>query len=161
MGYYVRCFCKSSTVPTLHDALGQVAKKHPQLQVGAGNGQAPDLRDPDWISAFILYKPGKQPLEVEINRRNGPTRELVEDEIQEFTEFLEEVPDESAKQRVIDHLDRTQFIVASRLETADIDDDGYDANGTFLRYFVDHAQGMIQADGEGFYEGENLVVAVP
>jgi hypothetical protein len=40
----------------------------------------------------------------------------------------------------------------------DIDDDGYDANGEFLRYFVDHCGGMIQADSEGFYEGSTIVV---
>jgi hypothetical protein len=47
--------------------------------------------------------------------------------------------------------------VAAQL-LGDIDDDGYTAAGVFLSYFVDHCGGLIQADGEGFYERERLLV---
>jgi hypothetical protein len=40
----------------------------------------------------------------------------------------------------------------------DIDDDGYNAVATFLRYFVEYCGAMIQADGEGFYEGDRVLV---
>jgi hypothetical protein len=41
---------------------------------------------------------------------------------------------------------------------SDIDDDGFEANGQLLDYFVDKHEGIIQADGEGFYDGRNLAV---
>lgn len=56
------------------------------------------------------------------------------------------------------HLGQTRFTVACQLPTSDIDDDGYDAVGAFLEYFVTHSGGMIQADGEGFYRGNRLIV---
>jgi hypothetical protein len=59
---------------------------------------------------------------------------------------------------VIVHLNSTRFIVACQLPSTDIDDDGFDANGEFLNYFVERCGGMIQADGEGFYEGHEVVV---
>jgi hypothetical protein len=39
-------------------------------------------------------------------------------------------------------------------------DEGYNANGDFLTYFVEHCGAMIQADGEGFYEGHNVILAL-
>ena len=40
----------------------------------------------------------------------------------------------------------------------DIDDDRYYAVATFLTYFVEYCGAMIQADGEGFYEGDRVLV---
>ena len=64
-----------------------------------------------------------------------------------------------AKCRVIKHLKNTKFIVASQL-LGDIDDDGYDANGTFLTYFVEYCGGMIHADLEGFYDGDKVILKI-
>ena len=36
--------------------------------------------------------------------------------------------------------------------------DGNNANGHFLTFFVEHCGGMIQADGEGVYEGAKLIL---
>ena len=46
--------------------------------------------------------------------------------------------------------------MAAQLPTSDIDDDGYDANGWVMRFFLDDHDGMIQADGEGFYDRDKL-----
>ncbi|MGY3317308.1 hypothetical protein ACVWZ7_000411 [Arthrobacter sp. TE12232] len=34
------------------------------------------------------------------------------------------------------------------------------ALGDILRYLIDNNGAMIQADGEGFYEGEKIIVAL-
>ena len=62
------------------------------------------------------------------------------------------------KNKVLKHLKNTNYIVATKLPTDDIDDDGYNANGELLNYFVRNFEGMIQADGEGFYEGFEVIV---
>ena len=62
------------------------------------------------------------------------------------------------KKRVLDHLKATRFIIALRLPKADMDDAGWDANGQILTYFLDHCGALIQADGEGFYEGSKLIL---
>ena len=58
---------------------------------------------------------------------------------------------------MLDHLQQSKAVVAAQL-LGDIDDDAYTAAGTFLAYFVEHCGGLIQADGEGFYEGDRLIV---
>ena len=82
----------------------------------------------------------------------------VRDEVQEFIEFVEDTDDSGARERVLKHLRSTKFVIACQLPTSDIEDDGYDANDTLLSYFEKHCGGMIQADGEGFYDGNSLVV---
>lgn len=111
---------------------------------------------------LIVSKDGGPPKEVtleELSRNTGRGRNL-QDEVAEFKELLEEIKNSPAKRQVLSHLDRTRFIVACRLPSSDIDDDGYDVNGDFLGYFVGHCDGMIQADGEGFYQGAKVLLAV-
>jgi hypothetical protein len=40
----------------------------------------------------------------------------------------------------------------------DVDDDGYEAAGAVLSFYVEACGGLIQADGEGFYDGEHVIV---
>lgn len=58
---------------------------------------------------------------------------------------------------VTEHLAATQAIVAAQLPF-DLDEDGYEANYEFLKFFATQCEGMAQADGEGFYAGDKLVV---
>ncbi len=68
--------------------------------------------------------------------------------------------DAPGKARVIEHLKNTKFIIACQLPVLNMGDDetGYQANDAFLRYFEQHSGGLIQADGEGFYSGQELVL---
>jgi hypothetical protein len=81
----------------------------------------------------------------------------MQEELEEFVEFLEDLADSPEKQKVLDHLEQSKAVVAVQL-LGDVDEAGYTAAGTFLTYFVDHVGGLIQADGEGFYDGDRLVV---
>ena len=91
---------------------------------------------------------------VECNRDEGD-ESLAKAECQEFMDELADLEDTPAKNQVIDHLRKTRFIVSCQL-LSDCDEDGYEANGQFLDYFVDHCGALIQADGEGFYERMDL-----
>ena len=57
------------------------------------------------------------------------------------------------------HLKKTQIIISSQLLN-DIDDDGFHANGVFLDYFVEKCNGMINADSEGFYDGDKVILEI-
>ncbi|HEY4760152.1 MAG TPA: hypothetical protein VIH42_06200 [Thermoguttaceae bacterium] len=117
-----------------------------------------ELNDSQWKQIALSYKQGKLPILVECNRDEGKEDCLMKQEVSEFLDRLGRPGISFAKRGVINHLKKTAFIIACQLPTADIDDDGYDANGCFLSYFVQHCGGMIQADGEGFYEGHKLIV---
>ena len=44
----------------------------------------------------------------------------------------------------------THAFVAFQLPTSDIEDDGYEANYQFLRFFVEESEGLVHADSERF-----------
>ena len=158
MGYYVRAFCTTGEPPAIRPIL-DFAKERGSVVEGVSN--ATGLDDPTWEDAAVLYKTGKNPILLEINRdQAGEAGSMFREEIEEFLEFLEDAPNDSKRKRVEQHLRKTTFTVAAQLATSDIDDDGYNALGYMLRYFVEHNGGMTQADGEGFYDGDEVIVAL-
>lgn len=158
MPYFVRAFCTESDVPTLSQVF-QYAKNH-GVSLAPDETHGPtDVSSPDWSEAEISYKPDKSPLVVECNRDDGTDDSLAQGEAQEFVELIGSPGLSLTKRRVIKHLKATKFIISSQL-LGDIDDDGYNANGIFLSYFLDHCGGMIQADGEGFYDGDKLILEI-
>ena len=156
MGYYVRAFCASGDPPPLRQVLDYALDKGSPVQLDP-EVSASDPDDPNWEQAGLLYKDGKLPILLEVNR-NDSEDSLAREEIDEFLEFLEDAPRNGNRKKVEDHLRATRFVVAAQLPTGDIDDDGYDANGWIMRFFLERNDGMIQADGEGFYEGDRLIV---
>src|SRR5262249_25610598 len=119
---------------------------------------APTLLDSeDWEQFGFLYKPGKNGILVECNRHDGTGDCLAAAEVAEFVEMIGPPGRSKVKQKVIDHLLATRFVIACQLPSSDIDDDGFEANDEFLTYFEDMCGGMVQADGEGFYEDGKLL----
>lgn len=156
VGYYVRAFCASGDPPPLRQVLDFAREKGCPIRLDPDVTEtSPD--DPGWEQVGLLYKDGKLPILLEVNRNDGEDS-LVREEIEEFLEFLEDAPRNSNRSKVDDHLRATRFVVAAQLPTSDIDDDGYNANGWVMRFFLERNAGMIQADGEGFYEGDKLIV---
>jgi hypothetical protein len=155
VSYYVRAFCTSPEIPSLRSVLDWARGQGCTLEVERA---AIDLDSVDWDEVPVLYKAGKTPCLSSISRDEGASDCLFREEVREFEEFLEDVEDSPARQRVIGHLRQSRYVVANQLPTADIDEDGYRASAVFLDYFVHHAGGLIQADGEGFYDGETLLV---
>jgi hypothetical protein len=149
MGYYLRAFCTSDNIPPLRTVLDWADTQGVRLEA-----RAADLATPNWEQAELLYKPDKSPIIAEAN-----AGDLLREEVDEFVEFLEDVDESPEKKKVLEHLEQSKAVVAAQL-IGNIDDDGYTAVGTFLTYFVDHCGGLIQADGEGFYEGDKLIVEV-
>lgn len=159
MGHFMRAFCTQPTVPPLGAVMDWTRKKGCPVQIdpeAVADGPAVT----DWLTGQvpILYKQGKKPFLVEVNRK-GDTHAPCEEEIAEFIEALEGAEESPAKTKVIQHIQSTQFTVACQLLTSDLDNDGLNAAGWFMAYFVEtNCGGMIQADGEGFYIGRELVV---
>jgi hypothetical protein len=153
VGYHLRAFCTSEELPPLRPILEWAASQGVGLRLAGG----PEvLDDAGWREAELDYKPGKEPLVVDVSRASSGD-ELLAEEVEEFVEFLEDVDDSAEKGKVLAHLQASRAVVGAQL-LGDIDDDGYNAVGVFLGFFVEHCGAMIQADGEGFYEGDRLLV---
>lgn len=154
MPYHVRAFCTSDAVPTIRAALD--ATRAQGVQARAHVHEPAVLDSPEWVEFEFTYKPAKRPILVECDRDTGEDS-LVAQEVLEFLTELEDLEDSPARRKVSEHLKSTRFIVCCQL-LSDIDDDGYDANALFLRYFVAHCGGLIYADLEGFHEGDDLLL---
>jgi hypothetical protein len=161
LGYFVRAFCTAGEAPAIARVL-DFATKHGSTVRLDPDVNAPDVADASWDQVGVLYKDGKLPILLEVDRGDSGDSDdsLLKDEIDEFLEFVAEAPDNANRKKVEAHLRATKFVVGAQLATSDIDDDGYNALGNLPGYFVEHNGGLIQADGEGFYEGETLIVAV-
>jgi hypothetical protein len=98
--------------------------------------------------------------ELEINR---PGDGLFEDEIAELREMVEEreESDEDGRRRVVDLLTRATGMLAVRVLWQ-----GRDAEPTLerldplWRWLHDRREGLLQADSEGYYDQDGLVLAV-
>lgn len=158
MGDYVRAFCALGEPPPLRRVLDHAREKDCPLRLDpAVSGTSPD--DPGWEQVGLLYKDGKLPILLEANRNDGGDS-LAHEEINEFLELLKVAPRNSNRRRVEDHLRATRFVIAAQIPRSDIDDDGYDANGWVMRFFLERNDAMIQADSEGFYDGDELIVGL-
>jgi hypothetical protein len=158
VAYYVRAFCAKGDPPLLRDMLAFVRNQGASLTLDPATGST-DLDDTTWTRVGLLYEDGRLPIILEANRRDSADS-LADEEIEEFLEFLEDAPGSAGRKKVESHLRRTRFVVATQLPTSDINDAGYDANGWVLRSFHEYSDGMVQADGEGFYDGDQLIVAL-
>jgi hypothetical protein len=157
MGYYVRAFCTDSEVPSLNKTIKWLQQKGKQIQLDQQTVKT-DVNSTDWTNAAIVYKLGKKPILVECNRDNGTDNCLMREEITEFFEFIGPPGLSLSKRDVIKHLKNTRYVIACQLPTSDIDDDGYAVNSYFLQYFVENHGGLFQADAEGFYKGNKIIV---
>jgi hypothetical protein len=158
MGYYVRAFCSAADVPPLGAVLDWVSRQGVAVRVAPEAGDI-DLASPTWEDVPLLYAAGQRPILCSVSRDDGSPQGLFREEVREFEEFLEDAEDTPARERVLRHLGQSRYVVANQL-MGDVNDAGYTASALVLEYFVDHGGGLVQADGEGFYDGETLIVSL-
>ena len=148
MEHYVRAFCTAAEPPKINTVMQTLRQRGAEFIARVNDPS--ELDAPEWRQFELLYKPAKGAIVVECTRDEGEDSGARE----ECLEFIEEIvgsEDAPARDKVIEHLKRTRFIVCCELP-GDCDEDGFAANGQLLEYFVDHCGAMLQADGEGFYE---------
>ena len=151
MPYYTRVFCTSENTPTLAKIGEVIGQQFNHLRFETDD----PLESDAWTNAELFYDPNRGPIVLEIYRNDGPDSLAAE----ESQEFIEEVrsADLPASDRICAHLEKTTAILSCQL-LSDINDAGFDVNGELMNYFVAHCGGLVQADGEGFYDGPDLVL---
>ena len=157
MGYFVRAFCTQGGPPPLRPILAFSAEHGAPFDLDP-DVSGPGLDDSHWDRAGIVYKDHKASILLELSRADGNDESLMHEEIEEFLELLEDAPKNRHRRRVETNLRNTRFIVAAQLPPSGIDEDGFAALGNIMRYLIINNGAMIQADGEGFYEGEKIIV---
>ena len=113
--------------------------------------------DGEEVEATIAYE-GKPIGHVTLNL---PGDGLFDEERDELIEFAQDGDDKSAKDRVIDTLQGARAIVAVKVLFGDNDTDWtLDRLIPLWTWLQANRHGLIQADGEGYYDGQELILAL-
>ncbi|MBX7221830.1 MAG: hypothetical protein K1Y36_17895 [Blastocatellia bacterium] len=146
MGYYVRVFCTSREIPSIHTLIQSAQEA--EVTFGVAVDVHTQLETPDWTRFDLIYNQRKQPVSIQCLRNSGPNSlaGLV------VNEFLEELGDESYTVLDIDvtsHLRATEFIVQCWVP-ADFERDGFYALEEILAFCGYNCDGLIQDDNLGY-----------
>ena len=143
MGYYMRYIVADERPVSLNDVRKSLAKAGDTYEV-----------DGDETEATIRYR--GQP--VGHLTLNVPGDDLFDEERDELVEFAED-GDGRGKQRVIDTLRAAKGIVAVQVLAGDGDTERtLAAIDPIWRWLHENRRGLLQADGEGYYDGDGLIL---
>jgi len=154
MPHTLRVFCRKSEAPTPGEVLSALTTAKLPAQV------APEadivLTDPTWeqIALGLPTDGGALVVDRDVKGRGS----IVEDEVREFLRSLEAVPRSKARERVIGHLRGTKQMFALQVPTASIGPTGWAIAHAVMRYLVSRCDGLMHAEGEGFYRGNDLIL---
>lgn len=96
----------------------------------------------------------------------SPASELTDEAAQRFVEEIEEFTEAVMeaecfeKWQVLQHLRETNYMVICQRPMSGFDERGFRAMRQFLDYFVQHCNGLLHIDDEGFYLGERLILEI-
>jgi len=159
--FFTRVFCLRKEPPPL-----SLLIEYPKAR-GATPIIPPEVTDKllnswNWVGTEIGYAKDKKPILVTCVRKGGAQDDIFKQDIEGLLNFVE-AHREIDNWRVADQLRGCRFYIADILDKNDITEEGYDFNGWILQFFQENCDGMVQIDGQGFYdkEGELLFELPP
>lgn len=150
MEIVTRVFCTADDPPSLSELLEGVLLQEVELKP-----QATELLSGEQWSTATLVEPSTSS-KLTINCLRGD--ELFRKEIQTFiTKVQSAIPHTEAHDTVLDLLAKTRFVIKTTFTITDPDADAhvFDLNSAVVVFVSDNYYGLIQADGEGFYDEED------
>ncbi|OGS47410.1 MAG: hypothetical protein A3K66_06445 [Euryarchaeota archaeon RBG_16_67_27] len=157
MPYWLRVFCRTSVGPAPGEVLEALSSSKLPAQVDPEADV--DLADPDWEQLLLVVSKEGGPLVVDRDVRGRGS--FVDDEVDEFLERIADLPRSKAKTAVQAHLKTTKQVYALQVPTTSMDSEGWAIAHAVLRFLVSRCEGIAQADGEGFYEGNDVILELP
>ena len=156
MPYWMRVFCRKAEAPTPGEILQALsratlpAQLHPDADV--------DLADTAWEQLAVALTSDAGPLIV--NRDVAGRGDVVGEEVDEFLKIARSVPRTKATKEVVAHLRETKQIFGLQVPTSSIDSKGWTIAHAVMRFLAARCDGLVHADGEGFYRGNDVVLAI-
>jgi hypothetical protein len=111
----------------------------------------------NWVGVEVGYDKDRTPIVLTCIRKDSAQDEVFTQDVEGLLRFVE-THREIDNWRVADQLHACRFYVASILDKNDVTDKGYDFNGWILQFFQENCDGMVQIDGQGFYNGEGELI---
>ncbi len=153
-----RVFCIRENSPTLRLLLDFLKSRgqtlfHTKMDPAA-------LDDWSWIRVTLGYNREKKPIQVFCLRDGGTHTDLLEKERAYFLERLGMYEDEEAG-LMRHYVTKARFMVGTAYTKSDMTEEGYDFTGWILQFFQENCDGVVQADGQGFFSPKgDLVVEI-
>ena len=147
MGYYMRFFDTSEELLSIREIEMGLKEKDPSFRV--------DVPKDGAGTSGILYRDESIYAEIEINQ---PGDGLFENEIEEMLEFLEDASSGN-RERVEDTLKNAKRTISLRVLHQDRDpNETFDGLGNLWTLLFATRKGLLQADGEGYYDENGLIL---
>ncbi len=151
----MRVFCLKVTAPTAGEVLRALTTANLPAQL------APDV-DLDLTAAgweqIALALPSDGAAALVVDRDVKGRGSLLEDEVRGFLGSLEALPKSESRDRVIEHLRRSKQVFGLQVPTSSIDPTGWAIAHAVVRFLVARCDGLLHADGEGFYRGNDVIL---
>jgi len=156
--FYIRAFCTSDKVPPLRHVLEYLRSRGHPFHLSPDSGYIPP-DSPNWDDVILESKEDVGPITLHCSRDDGTEESLFFEEIREFLYLIGRPGLNMTKRRVIKHLKMCKVIFASKLPP-DTHAEGRKRGVQYdvIRYLASKASGLVQVDGEGFYQDEKLLL---
>lgn len=161
MGYYLRVLSLNESAPTLEEICDFLLNNKIKFSINYGKNSQ-ELNNRKWKQILFQYNPKKNP--IILDRDVIPEqKDIVKDEINEFLDEINELGFSLSKTKITKMLQKTKQIFALQIPTTDITGDrwyGWKLTDAIVNFLVEKTNGFVQADGEGFYLKNKLVLKV-
>ncbi len=153
---YSRVFCQKENPSPLRLMI-EFLKSRGQLPILPPDMTDEALDEWAWVHVTLQYDRARKPVQVFCFRDRGTYQEGFE---QERTQFLEALTlrDDVEATLVTEELKKARFMILTRLDPADITDEGYDFNGWILEFYQENCNGIVHVDGQGFYSPKGTLI---
>jgi len=156
VGFFMRAFCLYDRVPSLGQMLEWLRDQEIILRPDRSAGFDPISQR--WEQAVFYHEQDETPITIQCSRDDGTPRCMLREETGEFLHRVGRPGLSGTKRRVLKHLKETKVIVACKLPPGERNRQALHVHLQMLRFYMARCKGLLQIDGEGFYEHDRLLL---
>ncbi len=154
--FFTRVFCLRKESPPL-GLLVEFLKARGATPILPSEVNEKLLNSWNWVGIEIAYARDRKPILLTCARKGSAQDDIFKQDIEGILNFVE-AHHEYDNWRVADQLRACRFYIATILDKNDVTDEGYDFNGWILQFFQENCDGMVQIDGQGFYNADGEII---
>jgi hypothetical protein len=154
--FFTRVFCLRKESPPL-GLLIEFLKARGATPIIPSEVNEKLLNSWNWVGLELGYAKDRKPILLTCVRKGGAQEDIYKTDIEGLLHFVE-AHHEDDNWRVVDQLRACRFYIATILDKNDISEEGYDFNGWILQFFQENCDGLVQIDGQGFFNAEGEII---
>ena len=158
MAFCTRVFCLETEAPPLSELLVWMRQNSTPVTIVGGRSEG-DLLSTRWTEIVLSYDDAEEPFTVRCHNLTDPSgAAALRAEVDDFLGDLGELPASDAREQVRAHVRAARLLVVVEFPEDGVSARGYETNGWLMGIFVERAAGMVQCDGIGFYEDDEIIL---